>query len=448
MIVLYALVSLFIAWIWIDYFRMIDVFEKEHWKQLLPMFLLGTLSIPITILITQHFVAPFHIYMNGRPLNDLVYFILGVGLVEEFAKMVPFLLFAFFFRKKINEPLDYIIYMCISALAFAAIENTQYFNRLGAHIIDGRSILSTVTHVYCSAIVAYGFILYKKKKHGARIFIPIVFLLIAAINHGLFNTVASSGLPHPWQWIALALYFLVNISVFSDIMNNALNNSPHFTYKKVIDSHKVALRLMLYYGVVFILQFQLLTFEIGYRNAMLNLSATTVLIGFIVTITSVRLGRFTLVKGFWKPVIPELPFTFGTGNNALALGIKGSYHNEITLNQYYDEYCMVNPVSERNSTLAYTRIGFVEEKFYAHQSIPYFVLRVYEDESKTAFLKYIIKAKVKGNDRVAEKYPIVYLYEATENPAADAQAGKLQFVEWVYLIPVSEEQNSIDNAEV
>ena len=34
MIILYSIIAIYIAWIWVDYFRLIDIFEKEDLKYL------------------------------------------------------------------------------------------------------------------------------------------------------------------------------------------------------------------------------------------------------------------------------------------------------------------------------------------------------------------------------------------------------------------------------
>ena len=62
------------------------------------------------------------------------YAILVIGVIEELAKMIPFLLVVIHF-KEFDEPIDGIIYGSFIALGFAAVENIQYL-----HFVTGLQI--------------------------------------------------------------------------------------------------------------------------------------------------------------------------------------------------------------------------------------------------------------------------------------------------------------------
>lgn len=435
LITVYSVIALFISSIWIIYFREIDVFEKERWNHLIPMFLFGCLSIPLTIYLTELTVFPLMGLYNNSPLNRLLYFILGVGLVEELSKTIPFLLFAIFFRKKINEPLDYIIYMSVGALAFAAIENVKYFH-YSSYIIDGRSILSTVSHVYCSAIVAYGMIIYKRKPTIWRLWIPFLYLLLAGVNHGVYNTIASTQAHPTIVWAATGLYFLVNISIFSDIMNNAMNLSSHFTYRKVIDSDRIAWLLIKLYFIVFILQFLVLSYEHSIDAAIGNLSYKVFVIGFIILITAFRLSRFTLIPNYWKPVIPQLPFQFQNVDGKPGFRVKGYPYNEKLMSTYYDEYCRVHPLKPQASHIKTSRRGFIEKKVYLEHTHPMYYLRIYDGDITGPYTTYMVHSKITGRNRVRNRFPIVALLAYRTDEAGNDVPD--EFLEWVYLTPYNE----------
>jgi RsiW-degrading membrane proteinase PrsW (M82 family) len=436
LITIYSVIALFISSIWIVYFREIDVFEKERWNHLIPMFLFGCLSIPLTIYLTELTVFPLIGVYSKTLLSQLLYFILGVGLVEELSKTIPFLLFAIFFRKKINEPLDYIIYMSVGALAFAAIENVKYFTQIGSHLIDGRSILSTVTHVYCSSIVAYGMIIFMRKPTLLRSWIPLAHLLLASINHGLYNTIASSPAHPALTWLAIGLYFLINISVFSDIMNNAMNASKHFSFKKVVDANRVSWLIVRLYFVVFIMQFLVLSYEVGVTSAYANLTYKTFAIGLIILITAFRLSRFTLIPNHWKQVIPQLPFQFHNADGTGGFRIKGYPYSEALMSTFYHEYCWVHPVSTKSSHIKTSHRGFIEKKVYAQHTYPIYYLRIYYHDINGSYTTYIIHTKNTGEDRVRNRYPIVSL--RAFQMIDDSDAAPSQLLEWVYLTPYNE----------
>jgi RsiW-degrading membrane proteinase PrsW (M82 family) len=105
MLAIYIIVALFIAFIWIDYFRRIDIFEKEKWYYYLVIFALGAASVLIVDAfswIMSHFNA---LELNDTFWNDFFFCVINIGMVEEFAKSVPFILIFIFFRRLLNEPL-------------------------------------------------------------------------------------------------------------------------------------------------------------------------------------------------------------------------------------------------------------------------------------------------------------------------------------------------------
>ena len=120
---IYVAFAVYIAWIWVDYFRLIDIYEQENLKHFLLIFLLGGLSVFITFGLASITYEPFGISENGNPLNDLLFSIFCIGAIEEFSKLVPFLLILVFNRKLLNEPIDYVAFISVSALGFSAAEN-------------------------------------------------------------------------------------------------------------------------------------------------------------------------------------------------------------------------------------------------------------------------------------------------------------------------------------
>ena len=80
MIFLYAFIAIFIGWIWIDYYRLIDIYDKEELKYFLLTFFLGGLSIFIVfgvdVLIRGYKFKP-----DGTFLNDFLYSFLDVGII-------------------------------------------------------------------------------------------------------------------------------------------------------------------------------------------------------------------------------------------------------------------------------------------------------------------------------------------------------------------------------
>jgi RsiW-degrading membrane proteinase PrsW (M82 family) len=82
------------------------------------------------------------------------YSLLAIGLIEELAKMIPFLLIVLRFRE-FDEPIDGIIYGSFIALGFAAVENIYYLQFLGQTEAYARGFAGPVLHIVFASIWAY-----------------------------------------------------------------------------------------------------------------------------------------------------------------------------------------------------------------------------------------------------------------------------------------------------
>ena len=84
-------------------------------------------------------------------LGLFAYSLLAIGPIEEFAKLVPFLLVIIRFRE-FNEPLDGIIYASFIGLGYAAVENWQYLDYLTPTEAAARGFASPVLHILFASI--------------------------------------------------------------------------------------------------------------------------------------------------------------------------------------------------------------------------------------------------------------------------------------------------------
>ena len=452
MLLLYAIISIFIAWIWVDYYRLIDVYQKESLKYFILTFFLGALSVlPVDGLENTLFKL-FPYSLNDGFLHDLVYSVLKIGLVEELAKLLPFVLIYKVFRFKIKEPLDYVAYICVSALGFSAAENTMYFHSYGPGIINGRAILATIGHMTDSALLIYGYVLYKYHPRKFGLWIVPLFVFLAAFSHGFYDFWLIYKPANAWGGWVTVLYFFVTITLFATILNNALNNSPFFTYKKVINPNMVFKRLMAYYFVLFILQHVIIGYQ---KNGLLAVSSffySFFYPGSILIVCALRLGRFKLVKERWEPLRISLPFTIEpqnpipgtTLNNAMQFKVRGDSFNETYINNYYEEYFFLCPVSYHNTALGRPHIAYIEEKIFLYGLDSYYIARLYSGEEYGPHRKILIKPKTTGNTFVNEEFPIVAVLkindtELLSNP--NTKASDFQFKEWAFIKPAPKEWN-------
>jgi RsiW-degrading membrane proteinase PrsW (M82 family) len=130
------------------------------------------------------------------------YAILAIGLIEELAKMIPFILIVIHF-KEFDEPIDGIIYASFIALGFAAVENTQYLQFVTTAEAWARGFAGPVVHIVFASIWGY----YIGRAYLCRrnlIRTIIAALAFTAILHGLYDVIAIA-MPAPALPIAAAL---------------------------------------------------------------------------------------------------------------------------------------------------------------------------------------------------------------------------------------------------
>jgi RsiW-degrading membrane proteinase PrsW (M82 family) len=446
MLIIYSIIAIFIAWIWIDYYRLIDIYESEKLKYIMLTFVLGAASVFIVDFIDRVVLSGIQFDLKGTFINDFLYCVFKIGCVEEFAKIIPFAIVFFLFRKEINEPIDYIVYISVSALGFSAAENILYFHRHGAGIITGRAILSTVGHMFNTSLFAYGFICYRFYDQKKNIFMILFFFFLAALSHGFYDFWLLYEKTKSGGWLITVTYFLITISIFATIMNNALNNSSFFTYKKIIASNRVASRMLLYYVIVFFMQFALTFYQHGYSYVVASFRGSLFITGFVVVVAVVRLSRFKLIQGRWQRIKIEFPFSIYTGsivwgtesNSGFRLRIKGESYDEVCINTYYEAYFLLNPLQAENSYLKNARLAFIEKKIFLKNDEAFYVTRIFSDEQKEHFELVLIKPKTSKRNMVDKQYPIVAILKIenlSDIDDLDRGARDFKFQEWAFAKP-------------
>ncbi len=382
--------------------------------------------------------------MSGEFFNDFLYCTFKIGLPEESAKIFAFLIFTKVVKKQINEPIDYLAYICTTALGFSAIENVMYFYKHGPGIITGRAILSTVGHMFDTSLIAYGIIRHKYYYKGKGTPIIILFFFLAALSHGFYDFWILYEGTKAWGGLITILYFLVTISIFAVILNNALNHSSFFSYKRVIDSYKVANRLLTYYGVVFFIQFIFLAYSISIPHAIGHFISSLYVTGFIVLVSCIRLSRFKLIKDRWHKIKIELPFgytvgdPYGMNKSQRSFRIKGDSYNESFINTYYEEYFALHPLTNKTTYLQKMRLGFIEKKVFLKNDDTYYVTKIFITDENGTHKKILLKPKTSDVTMVNQKHPIVAVLEVNaevdiENINADT--AKFRFREWAVAKP-------------
>lgn len=406
--------------------------------------MLGCGTIYPTLLLYDYLLVHIPLELNGSAFNDFLFCFLKIGFVEELLKSLPFILIYFVSRNSIKDPIQIVVIFCASALGFSAVENIKYFDMYGSDIIISRAILSSVSHMCDGALIAYGVYRYIFHPKAQSPLIMFAFFLMAAISHGfydfwiMYTEAESYGI-----WITV-LYFLITVQWFASIVNTALNNSSNFSYKKVVDQHKVTNRLMLYYGIIFISQYILLAIEHGPLISALMMMWGLLITGIIISITVVRLSRFKLINQKWIPIRFELPFrlrqsdSMNTASSGVRIVVKGEAYNEAYVTKYYNEYAQLKSVSKRNSSLGRPRLAYIEHKVFLKNDEALFLTKLYDGNKDSEYLYILLKPKVSGETMVAKKHPLVAILKLENqetNLSKKLSSKDFKYVEWAFLVP-------------
>ncbi len=183
--------------VWLFYFLRKDV-KPESNRMILKIFFLGMLSV-LPILLIASFLTFFGFWgtiiglTESRLFFYLIFIFFWAGM-EEFLKYLVVRKYVLF-SSELDEPIDLMLYMIISALGFAALENILIlilpwdkpfliFETIG--IVFIRFISATFLHALCSGLVGYFLALavYQTKKRKKLIFWG---LILATFLHGFYN---------------------------------------------------------------------------------------------------------------------------------------------------------------------------------------------------------------------------------------------------------------------
>jgi RsiW-degrading membrane proteinase PrsW (M82 family) len=289
--------ALLILIIWILYLRRIDVYQKRSWKSIVFTVLLSAaFHIPVWWLYDSYSYF-LHFELNGGVLNDFLYSVFGIGVIEELIKIIPFLIILRF-TKLINEPIDYIMYASLSALGFAFIENFRYFEDGNINIIHSRALTASVAHMVMTSIIAYGLILakYRYKKNSVLFF--IVAFLIASFAHGFYDFWLLNDTVSSYS-IVTFLFLLTGILSYASMTNNALNHSLSSEDTVKLNTPKLAADLAAGLVGVFLFEYICLSFIYGPTIGNREFISSTLSGGYLILFVSIRLSNIDILPGEW-----------------------------------------------------------------------------------------------------------------------------------------------------
>lgn len=139
-------------------------------------------------------------------LGVFAYAVFAIGIIEELAKLIPFVLIVLRF-KAFDEPIDGIIYASFIALGFATVENIQYLPYLTTAENIARGLASPLVHIMFASI--WGYHIGMAFLAGKSLPVTIVVAIgVTAFLHGVYDFVVLA-MPAPALPAAALLILMI-----------------------------------------------------------------------------------------------------------------------------------------------------------------------------------------------------------------------------------------------
>ena len=143
--------------------------------------------------------------LMNKSLGLFFLYCIGViGVVEEFFKLLPFMLLISRFHE-FDEIVDGIIYASVIALGFATFENIYYIPSLQGWHLLGRALASPLVHTVFSSIWGY-WIARALLLRKSLVLFTLAGFSVSALSHGLFDFLT---LNHSLRLLSAALILVI-----------------------------------------------------------------------------------------------------------------------------------------------------------------------------------------------------------------------------------------------
>jgi len=183
---IYAPFGVLPSLIWLIFYLREDV-RPEPKKMVLKIFFYGILiAFPVALfeMFTLKIISELEM---SQLLAKILENFLAIAFVEEFGKYLV-VKTAVLKNKELDEPIDLMLYMIISALGFASVENIflAFSKKSYFALLVGRFLSATLLHALCSGILGY-FLAVSFFEHKKKFFFLSLGFLLATILHGFYD---------------------------------------------------------------------------------------------------------------------------------------------------------------------------------------------------------------------------------------------------------------------
>ncbi|MDP3901218.1 MAG: PrsW family intramembrane metalloprotease [bacterium] len=214
--------------LWLVFFLRKDTHPEPNRLILLVFFLGAVVTIP-TAVAENWFSSLLEFLPLSPELSRLVFLFFGIALAEELAKY-GVVRFTAMRTREVDEPIDLPLYMIVSALGFAALENVLALFGLNGiasssqvAILSGfRFVGAVFLHAATSGSFGYFLAVGKfQKRHGKKLF--ALGLFAAVTLHGFFNlTIMREGNGVQLLW---PLAIVLTLALFISLALNSLTKT-------------------------------------------------------------------------------------------------------------------------------------------------------------------------------------------------------------------------------
>lgn len=431
------------AMLWLSYFRRIDILEGERIRDIAIAFVIGFLTPTLAVWV-YNFLEGYGINFNGHLWNDFLYAILGVGLTEELVKLSGVFIAFRILGKRINEPLDYLLFAGIVALGFSVRENFIYYNNYGSQIITGRTLISCLTHIINTSICVYGIYRTAMFHKGNFYLNAFVAISLAVGSHGLFDFFLTQPIIGNATPFLATLVYLVGINFWIQMINNCINFSPFFDYKKIGSLTRLYRSVLSWYIVLLAIEFAYGFYYKGLLFAANDLLKNIMKEGVLITIVLLRISRLKISKRKYFPVKIQIPIYYSRNDDedlrllGIPIKIRGENKREFRFLEYMGEEIYIYPVSTDNELVKKAHRARLLKKYFLKNDVVVYLIEIAHEHNdhKDIYLLKPLTRSVKGVD---DSYPVGILM-AYNNPAAFQQEHetmpykKLKALEQIYLV--------------
>jgi|GEM_PF-2167847 len=424
------LTSAIAAFIWLFFFRNVDHFKPEKWLPILGFFGLGCLSVLFPLLLPSIFE-----YDELSFASAFVHEFMSVGLIEETGKMLCLLIGMSIGRKLFTDRANFLIYGACVGLGFGFIENILYAQSYGNLVLHARAVISLSLHAFLTGIVGYGIsCLMGKTKVQV-----LLWFVCAVLIHSLFNTGFDVEALHPVAPFLSYFTFFVGIEMYTTMMNNAVNQSAHFSDASPFPASAIRKSMLLSFGVLFFIFLLLFLAADGFAGIGEFLFFSGPLM-FILYIAINRLTSMVFVQNKRFTIFPALPFSIGRvdlqimGYSRGRITVKGLPYDEEPFLRHYQKRIQISPINLNFDYFGDSAEIEITEKVYAMSQLIFYKIQFHQSGDPVHEDRHFYLIPKLTGDTETKIHLIAGLISRDEAiDSSTEEIGPGSFCAWVYI---------------